>query len=49
VFELLQSHRDVENGYAWIDLESGARTEDKFDIDKVLSILDKVDKIVKEN
>jgi phosphoribosylanthranilate isomerase len=49
VFELLQQHKDVEEGFVWIDLESGARTEDKFDIDKVLTILDKVDKAVKEN
>jgi phosphoribosylanthranilate isomerase len=42
VFELVQSHKDIKNGGIWIDLESGARTEDKFDIDKVLRILEKV-------
>lgn len=41
VFELIQTHRD-SNGGLWIDLESGARTDEKFDIDKVIRILEKV-------
>lgn len=39
MFEVQQLHKDVE-GWTWVDLETGARTEDKFDIDKVIRILE---------
>lgn len=41
VFELIQTHKDSVGGL-WIDLETGARTDEKFDIDKVVRILEKV-------
>ena len=41
VLGLIHCNKD-SNGGLWIDLESGARTEDKFDIDKVIRILEKV-------
>jgi phosphoribosylanthranilate isomerase len=44
-YEVLQMHKDQE-GFVWLDLESGARTEDKFDIDKVIDILDTVTNVI---
>lgn len=45
MFEIQQMHKDVEEGWTWVDLETGARTEDKFDIDKVLRILEIAKKV----
>jgi phosphoribosylanthranilate isomerase len=48
VFEILQMNKDVKEGFAWIDFESGARTDDEFDVDKVIRILEIVKKIKAE-
>jgi phosphoribosylanthranilate isomerase len=45
VDEVLKMNKDVVEGFAWIDLETGARTDDGFDIDKVIRILEKVKKV----
>ena len=47
--ELLKKHKDHKDGFFWIDLESGARTEDEFDVGKVFDILDKAAKVIGEN
>jgi phosphoribosylanthranilate isomerase len=49
LFDLLQMHRDETEGFFWIDMESGIRTEDKFDIDKVIDVLEKARKTLAEN
>lgn len=45
VFQILQMNKDVKEGFAWIDLESGARTDNEFDVDKVLRILEIVNQV----
>jgi phosphoribosylanthranilate isomerase len=48
-FEILQMHKDVKEGFIWLDLESGARNDkDEFDIDKVIDILEKVNSVIKQ-
>lgn len=49
VTSLLEKHKEYEDAFFWIDLESGARTEDKFDVDKVIDILRKTAKVVGES
>jgi phosphoribosylanthranilate isomerase len=46
--ELLRKYKG-KDGFFWIDMESGVRTEDQFDIDKVIVVLEKAKKIVMEN
>ena len=49
VAEKLKCLLDSPNeGDCWIDMESGVRTEDWFDVGKVLSVLEICDNIVKE-
>ena len=40
VCENITSHKD--NSFVWIDMESGVRTNDEFDIDKVNKVIEKV-------
>lgn len=47
VLEVFRLNKDVTDGFAWIDLETGARTDNEFDVDKVIRILDKVKKVIK--
>lgn len=40
---MVHINREVSKGFIWLDLESGVRTDNKFDLNKVRSILKYVD------
>lgn len=45
--EIYRLNKDVDEGFAWIDLETGARTNNEFDLDKVIRILEKAQNVIK--